>query len=267
MAMKRLLILITCLVLLCSHELFLKTDRYFLGPYQESELYLYNGTFDRSANPITRDRIVRAEILGPSYTFIPSAADYYDRDSVTYLRFKTGKPGTYIAGISLRPNSLEMTEDEFTEYLMHEGLEDIQVEREKKGIISTVVREQYAKHVKAIFQVSGKRSGEYKRELGYIVEFIPINNPYSKKTGEKLSLKLMKQGKPLPNHVVHYSCKPSATGETLPETSVRTDAHGFFTMVISKPGKWYASTIDMVESTDSRFDYISNWATLTFEVK
>jgi hypothetical protein len=38
-------------------------------------------------------------------------------------------------------------------------------------------------------------------------------------------------------------------------------------MVISKPGKWYASTIDMVESTDSRFDYISNWATLTFEVK
>ena len=103
------------LVLFSSHELFLKTDNYLLKEGQAVELYLYNGTFDKSENVISRDRIQNARILGPETEILPQESDYYDKEAVTYLKFTTGKTGTYVAGISTLPRNIELTAEEFKE--------------------------------------------------------------------------------------------------------------------------------------------------------
>ena len=48
--------------------------------------------------------------------------------------------------------------------------------------------------------------------------------------------------------------------------TLRTDADGRATFLISQKGVWYISLIHMVETDDPDADYESNWATMTFEV-
>lgn len=265
--MKKLLVLIVLYVLFCSHELFLKTDSYFIGTNESVELYLFNGTFDESENIITRDRIINAKIIGPDYKFYPANDDYYDRDKVTYLKFKSGNEGTYVAGISTLPRVIELSAVDFQEYLEHEELTDVIEMRETMGITDSSARERYSKHVKAILQVSDKQTSHFKTEFGYPIEFIPLQNPYELTLGDKISFRLLSGGKPLSDQIVHYSVRTVPDNKLHEENSTRTDKDGIITITLSEKGRWYVATIHMVEIEAKDIDYESNWATLTFEVR
>ena len=130
-----------------------------------------------------------------------------------------------------------------------------------------LAREKYSKHVKALFQVSGKRTNNFNTVLGYPVEFIPVNNPYDLSKGDKLSLRLLKEGKPLTNQMVHFSNRFNSENHSPVEKSTRTNKNGILTIELDQVGRWYVATIDMVESDEENIDYVSNWATLTFEIR
>lgn len=265
--MKRILTLVTLFFLLSSHELFLKTDTYFLKKNSQVALYLFNGTFDQSENVITRDRIINPHIIGPGYDFEPSSDDYFDKGEVTYLNFKTGKAGTYVAGISTKPRAIELSSDDFLAYLEHEGLTYVIAERKAKGIADQSVNEKYSKHVKAILQVDKKRTSHFSTELNYPIEFIPLKNPYKLSVGDKMSFKLLYLGKPLGDQTVHVSSRSNKDVKDGQETSLTTNEKGEVSFTISETGHWYIATIHMLESNEDDYDYESNWATLTFEVQ
>ncbi len=250
------------LLLFSSHELFLKTDNYLLKEGQAVELYLYNGTFDKSENVISRDRIQNARILGPDIEIFPKDTDYYDKEAITYLKFVAGKKGTYVAGISTLARNIELTAEEFKEYLEHEGLDRVVNERNSKGVSDRPVVEKYSKHVKAILQVADLKTEDYGTELKYPIEFIPLQNPYDMKAGDIIDFQLLYQGEPLANEVVHFS----SDSATRASASI-TDEDGEFSFEIDKAGKWYVATIHMTESREAGLDYESNWATLTFEIR
>jgi uncharacterized GH25 family protein len=268
--MKRILVALLTVVIclsLTSHELFLKTDAYFLSPGQASELYLFNGTFDTSENVITRDRIVDATIVGPDYEIKLGSEDYYDKDNATFLRFKAGKEGTYTAGVSTAAKVLEMTAEKFNEYLEHEGLEGTIAERKNEGSYGNGAKEKYSKHVKALLQVGAEKTQEYAKVFGYPIEFIPVVNPYRIEAGQPVAFKLLRDGKPLANHMVHYSTSMPGKDAHDNEISTKTDDNGIVTMTPNQSGNWYVATIHMEKSNEKGLDYESNWATLTFGVK
>ena len=258
--------LIALMILLSSHELFLKTDSYFLKQGEAAEVYLYNGTFDNSENAITTDRVVGALVHGSKYDFEPADSDYSIRGNVTYLKFTPGKPGTYVAGISTLPRMIELGAKDFKEYLEHEGLEDMITQRREKGLEGDGAREKYSKHVKAIFQVDGKRSDHFAKELGYPIEFVPVKNPYKLKVGDEATFKLLLRGKPLADEGVHVSSRSDGVDPFAKEMHLRTDASGQVSFEITETGHWYLATIHMVESPEENVDYESNWATITFEI-
>ncbi len=263
--MKKIFLLLGVFMLFTSHELFLKTDSYFIPENETVELYLYNGTFDVSENVITRDRIVIASIIGPGFKYYPKESDYYDKEESTHLRFTTGEAGTYVAGISTKPRNIELTAEEFKEYLEHEGLDRMVKEREMKGISNRPVVEKYAKHVKALLQVGNERSEECYADLGYPIEFMPLQNPYDLKVGDIIDFQLMFQGEPLANAVVHFGYEGS--DKALEAFGSITDDDGEFSFELSKAGQWYVGTIHMLESSEAGLDYESHWATLTFEIR
>lgn len=265
--MKKLLTLGFLFVLLSSHELFLKTDSFFLKSNESSELYLFNGTFDESENTITRDRIINARILGPEFEFLPKKEDYYDIDEVTFLKWTTGGPGTYVAGISTLPREIKLSATDFRDYLQHEGLTATINERKAKGISDKPAIERYSKHVKAIIQVEDKKTDEFSTALDYPIEFIPISNPYGLSVGDDLRMKLLFKGSPLPNQVVHIGSRSDLKSGDAKEIETKTDSRGEISMKITEKGKWYVASIYIVESAEKGIDYESNWATLTFEVK
>lgn len=265
--MKRILTLITLFLLLSSHELFLKSDTYFLNKDSQVELYLFNGTFDQSENVITRDRIINSQIIGPDYNFKPTSDDYYDKGEVTYLKFNTGKAGTYVAGISTKPRAIKLSGKDFMDYLEHEGLTEVISNRKNNGITNKTANEKYSKHVKAILQVGENRTDNFSIELNYPIEFIPLKNPYKLSIGDEMSFKLLYEGKPLGNQTVHVSSRRNLDVKDGEETSLKTNKEGEVSFTVSNEGHWYIATIHMLESNEENFDYESNWATLTFEVK
>lgn len=257
---------ILLMIILSSHELFLKSDSYFFEGGKQSELYLFNGTFDSSENSITTDRITGARIAGPNFEFLPKDSDYYEKGKATYLKFTPGKSGTYVAGISTLSRMIELDAKAFREYLEHEGLEHVISDREKKGFSDKPAREKYSKHVKAILQVGKKRSTDYNTELGYPIEFIPLANPYELRVGDKASFRLLLNGKPLAGQGVHISSRNDGVDPFAKEIPGRTNEQGEVSFEITETGHWYIATIHMVESTEENVDYESNWATITFEI-
>ncbi|MEQ9426425.1 MAG: DUF4198 domain-containing protein [Cyclobacteriaceae bacterium] len=264
--MLRVTALLGLYILLSSHELFLKTDSYFLPTNSPSELFLFNGTFDISENTISRDRIVEAKIVGPDFDFIPAENDYYDRQNKTYLRFKSGEKGTYVAGISTYPKMIELDAEAFKAYLEHEGLNHILKTRQEEGISNLSAKEKYSKHVKTIFQVSGSKSGHFNTKFGYPIEFIPLMNPYELEVGNSMRFRLLVQGKPLGNQVVHFSSRDVGMEAEAAEKSTKTDENGEFEITLDMAGKWYVATIHIFKSNEPNIDYESQWATLTFEI-
>ena len=200
----KLLFLLLTLVVLSSHDLYIKLDNYFLKPEQEATLSLYNGTFERSENIITRDRIIDASVVYDGIRIPFDESQWEDKDStITRLNFITGDPGTYLVGVSTKARNIELVADKFNDYLEHNGILDMLKKRKEKGLLNQNAVESYQKHVKAIYQVGDSLTNDWKTVLNYPIEFVPLENPYQKYNGDQLKVKLILDGQPLANQLVY----------------------------------------------------------------
>ena len=154
---------------------------------------------------------------------------------------------------------------------MHDGVLDMLEMRKKKGVSDQDAVELYSKHVKAVVQVGDVRSDSYKEILGYPIEIIPQQNPYSLKKDDVLEVRVLFKGKPVANEIVYSSYAGfhghNDKGEHVNAVQTRTDANGVAKIKLEKVGQWYVRLIHMEEITGKDHNYESNWATLTFEIK
>ncbi|WP_317040999.1 DUF4198 domain-containing protein [Flammeovirga pacifica] len=274
-------LLVSAFILLCSHDLYIKMETYFLQPNQEATLSLYNGTFELSENTIARDRLLDASVVAHQKRTSISDEQWSDQDStITQFHFKTGDTGTYVVGVSTKARTLQQTASSFNGYLKHDGVIDMLREREDNNELEDDVVESYQKHVKAIYQVGDSKTEDWKTVLGYPIEFVPLENPYKKYSGESLDVQLLMDGKPLPNQLL-YADYISAThhhhhGDHSHDAAdhshtngqrFRTDAKGIVTLLLPEDGIYYLRTIHMEKMDGNKeFTHQSKWSTLTFEV-
>ena len=151
---------------------------------------------------------------------------------------------------------------EFNRYLQSEGVADTLLERQKNGQLKEDSNERYSKHVKAIFQVGDARSDTFQKALGYPVEIIPLQNPYTLKPGATLTVRCVKDGQPLANQSVLYGWQTRSGPATTRQT--RTDAQGLAQIKLQAVGVWYIKFINMTRVNEGAVNYESKWATLTF---
>lgn len=298
--MRKAIFFILGALLLCSHDLYVKMDTYFLDPHQSQLLSLYNGTFERSENIITRDRMQDASMLVRGQRVALRPEQWSDQDStITQLSFTTGDPGTYVVGVATYPRNIELTAQKFNDYLAHDGVVDMLESRRQQQLLEQDAVEQYEKHVKAIFQVGDEHSDDWATVLGYPIEFVPVENPYDKHTGDTLAVKLLLDGQPLTNQLViaqhkasqghthsneththegtqeahhhgedtHTHDAQTTAGHTHTEgQQLRTDTNGIVQVHLPEDGAYYLRTIHMVNVASDNLTHKSKWATLTFEV-
>jgi uncharacterized GH25 family protein len=201
---------VLAILLLCSHDLYLKMETYFLQPNQEATVSLYNGTFEKSENIITRDRMLDASFVAQGKRVAINPEQWKDKDStITQVTFNTGEAGTYVAGVSTKARNIELTAKKFNDYLLHDGVLDMLNDRKKNNLLNQDAVESYQKHVKAIYQVGEVKTNDWNTVLGYPIEFVPQANPYEKYSGESLKVQLLLDGKPLSNQLVYANCLPS----------------------------------------------------------
>ncbi|MBC2838454.1 DUF4198 domain-containing protein [Robiginitalea sp. SC105] len=208
--MTRKILLALAFVLLCSHDMYLKPVSYFLEPGTESRIALFNGTFEKSENVIARSRMQDVSLVGNGRRTALDSTQWREQDSVTILNFTSGEPGTWVAGVSTLPRNIEMAAEDFNAYLEHDGILDMLKERRNAGTLGEDAVERYSKHVKTIFQVGEALSADWNHELGYPLEFIPMENPYDIHPGHRLQVRLLRDGSPLADQLVYVGARAAS---------------------------------------------------------
>lgn len=274
--MKRIFFGLLLLLILCSHDMYLKFDQYSLRPWSKAVIQLFNGTFDRSDNVITRDRMLDVSLVNNGSRIAVDTSLWYEEDNTTFLEFNTEAPGTWVAGVSTKPRTFGQSAKDFNDYLKHDGVLDMLESRTEKGTLQDSAIERYSKHVKTIFQVGKQRTDDFKAELGYPIEFVVLENPYDLHPGHDLPVKLLFKQKPLANQLV-YAGNQATSHEHTHDThthdhehdnliQLRTDQQGIVKVPIAKAGIWYLRTIHLVEVEENGLTHESNWATITFAI-
>lgn len=255
-----------------GHDLFLELASHRLAPATATSVALVNGTFGRSENVITRDRMLDVSVVGPGDERAhPPEEDWRDEGVTSWLDFETGSPGTYVLGVSTAPRMIELAPEAFNKYLRHDGVLDVLEQRTRDGQLKEPARERYSKHVKAVVQVGDVVSGAYDEVLGYPIEIVPLRDPNRLAPGGTLPVRVLMDGAPLPSQLVYASFSGhhahDESGGHVEAFSGRTDDDGVARISVDRPGRWYIRLIHMVEVPEPDVDYESQWATLTFEVR
>ena len=117
-----------------GHDLFLVVPDHDFPKGSPITVALYNGTFDTSENTIDRDRMLDVTVVdGAGDATRPSTEQWRDKGTVTLLDFDSGPPGTYVVGVSTAPRMIELSAEEFNEYLQHDGVLDVLEARRDGG--------------------------------------------------------------------------------------------------------------------------------------
>lgn len=249
-----------------AHDMFLKLGSYFLAPESAVTVPLINGSFTTSENAIARPRIADIAMVGPAGRVTYDTAVVSARNDSTFFALRTGAAGTYVIGVSTRPNIIGMSGGQFREYLQEEGLDHVIAARRRAGTMQDSVHERYAKHVKAIVQVGGTRTSSFGASLGYAAELVPLDNPYAWTRGGTLRFRAMVNGSPVRGQAVIGGGRTAADSE-LPRRALRTDVSGVVTLAPSGPGFWYLTFIHIDTVSAPDHNYESEWATITFQLR
>lgn len=248
-----------------AHDLFLKTDSYFLEPNSKFTVNVMNGTFLASEGAVTFARLNDVSVVSGGNRVHPVEADLTKDETTAFLNLSTGATGTYVIGLSTKAREIALKAADFNEYLKEDGLPDTLEERRKTGELEKDANERYAKHVKAILQVGKKQTDDYKTILGYPVELVPQQNPYKLKKGDTMEVLCLKDGKPLADQVVLAGREEKGKLTVAPE--LRSDKKGIIELKLDGSGKWYVKFINIVKLDDPKLNYESKWTTLTFEIR
>lgn len=253
-----------------AHESFLKPASFYLAPNTNTTVALFNGTFDKSDNTIARERMNDVTLMVNGKVTHPSETLWRDNATTSYLDLALTEPGTHVVGVSTKPKIIEMSADDFDNYLRHDGIEDVLKARQAEKAPRTPVLERYSKHVRTVLQVGDTLTDDHKRSLGYPAEILLSQHPATLKTGDTINFEALFKGQAMKGQLVYASYEGhhghDAAGGHIHSAKVRTDDAGKGSFQISEPGKWYITLINM-QKTSGETQYESNWSTVTFEVR
>ncbi len=258
--------LIATATVLQAHDLFFRLRAYFVAPSTAMQLPVLNGTFSKSENSISWDRVRDLSVIAPAGRLAMDSASWNTRGDTSYLAYTPTAAGTYLVGLSTRPRELDEKAADFNKYLTDDGMPDILALRTRNGTLGVNVRERYQKHVKAVFQVGDARTDGWRTALGYPAELVPMSNPYTVKIGGSLAFQCLVNGKASPNEYVMIGGRHQDDSR-LPMRHARCDAQGVVHVTIDTAGVWYVKFIHMTPVKDGPVSYESIWASITFGVK
>lgn len=173
--------------------------------------------------------------------------------------------GTNVIGIALKGKLIELSREKFEQYLASEGAEGaLRVLRARAG--DEPQRELFTKFAKTYVEAGNTPSAAAPPAIGHALEIEPLSNPSTWRVGQKVRVRVYKNGNPAPGLRVstgHEGLPPHAYG-----TTVTTDRDGYAEFTLDAPGLWFlrTHTIDNVKHAGGEYDWASLWASMTFPV-
>lgn len=250
-----------------AHDLFFRMSTFIVPVNASIRMNVLNGTFSKSENSVTRDRLRDLSVVSPAGRASVDTSLWSATGDTSVFFLRTGAAGTYVVGASLLPREITLEAKDFNAYLAEDGLPDVLAARKKSGELEKGATERYSKHIKALVQVGTKRSGDFSVVMGHPAELVALDNPYTLRARSTMRVRAMVDGKAVPNQLVQWGGRFRNEGR-FQQRSVRTDAEGIARIRLENAGQYYVKFISMIPySGAEKIDYESKWATLTFEIR
>jgi uncharacterized GH25 family protein len=174
------------------------------------------------------------------------------------------KEGTHVLTMQSKNSFIALEAQKFNAYLKDDGIDNIYELRQKNGDLDKPSRELYRRCAKTLIQVGEKRDKTFKKNTGMPLEIIPLQNPYSAKVGDRMTVKVLFDGKPLSDKMIVAWNKTTTTKTR--QQKLRTNSKGEITFPLDQNGQWMISTVHMVAlDNNPEGNYQSYWGNLTFE--
>ena len=245
-----------------AHDTWLIPDQFRLAPKATVTLDITSGMefpkLDVGPKP---DRVpsVKCRLAG-------TTVDITDKSAVTgALRFKgdLSEVGVATLWVTSQPRTIDLksgdVEHYFEEISASEALRKQWAEMKEPRRW----RETYTKHSKTFVRVGEpKDDRSWAEPAGTGLEIVPEKDPTALRPGDEFPVRVLRNGKPLPE----FALNAVAAGEVKGETH-RTDADGRVTFMLAKAGRWLLRGTDIRKATGADADWESDFATLTLEVE
>lgn len=242
-----------------AHDTWLLPERWRVAPGDHLVLALTSAMdFPRPETSVKVDRLEAhsVRLAGKTQALAPGSGE---RSLALSAVLK--ETGVATAWIATRPRSLTLTPEQVAHYLEEVGAAD-SVGAQWKRSGRTAWRETYVKLAKTVLRVGDAGSDSSWREpLGLTLEIVPEIDPTQLKQGDDLRIRLLWQGKPLPDLAV--GAVPSAPAKPV---LVWTDALGRAAFKLDRPGPWLVRAT-LIRPSDARAgEWDSAFTTLTLDV-
>ena len=174
------------------------------------------------------------------------------------------KEGTHVLTMESKNSFIALEATKFNDYLKDDGIENIYQLREKNGDLDKPSKELYRRCAKTLIQVGLKTDKTFKKKTGMPLEIIPLQNPYTLNSGDKMTVQVFFNGQPLANKMI-VTWNKTATTKTR-QQKLRTDKKGQMTFPLDQNGQWMVSLVHMTPvENNPEANYQSYWGNLTFE--
>lgn len=266
---RKILSVLVCLFLFAisafAHEYWLEPEKFTLAPDEKVAVRLFVGDAlkDKEEKPFQTSKTTMFDIFSAGKT-LDLKTSLPDQAMPIYS-FSSDKAGNYLLAMERNWSFIKLPASEFENYVREDGMEYIVGEREKLGERQKEGSERYGRFIKSLLQVGNKRDNVYKKRLGMKLEIVPLENPYSKKVGDKLNFQVFFNGKPLAGRTVFAD---NRNGENVTTQKMTTDDTGKITVSLDKSGLWLVRLVYMQRcSQDCKdVDWESFWSAMTFGV-
>lgn len=247
-----------------AHEYWLEPENFFPATNEKTAVHLFVGDGlikDREERPFQLNKTSMFQMFSGYKAWDLKSS--IQNDAMPIYNFSADRPGNYLLAMERNWSYVKLEAAKFADYLREDGMEYILVEREKRDESQKEARERYSRFIKSLLQVGGKRDDIYKKQLGLKLEITPLENPYSKKVGDKLKFQVRFNGKPVVDRAVFAENRNSVTQKLI------TDKDGNIVINLSQNGLWLVRLVVMqrCESNCGEAEWESFWAAFSFGVK
>lgn len=185
------------------------------------------------------------------------------QDKFGLLKFQPATPGVHVAAVQTQPRLIKLSAEAFNAYLIADGMPHVYLQRVKDKTLDRPAVERYSKSPKVLVRVGQGGGGDPCRVLGLPLEIVPLRDPFALKKGDALPVRVLFQGKPLPEANVGWQSPGDGAAA---RGYVRTDARGEALVPLARTGLLTLRLTHMTRPNTAEYEWESFWTTLTFRL-
>jgi uncharacterized GH25 family protein/ketosteroid isomerase-like protein len=228
--------------------------------------------FPTTLSAVTPERVAEARMIGA--TDDVRIADLSVSGKSLKLRQRPAKDGQQVIAVALVTRTSKAAPAGLKRYIALEGAPALAERYEREGAFGGTdsLEQKTTKYAKTLVEVGQRGARAFAKTAGHALEFVPLADPSTAKSGDVVSFRLLFRGAPLAGAHVHAGWAPAAAlgdSSALPkdvkDQSLVTNDAGVVEVKIDHDGLWNVRTLHAAPASGSPMSWEVAFATMVFQ--